>query len=192
MERETGIEPATNSLEGCDSTIELLPPAASFYKMLIIDASCVKHPPPKPLLEFLKPYDVSTRDLALEVRATVLSVLAPCHECMYDAYNAVAIGYGPTDRLRDGICHVAVYARHVNLGFNRGTELDDPDRLLEGTGKRVRHITIKSREDLRALPLRKYLREARAIASDNIPSQPKPKCVVSVVKAVYPTRRRPR
>ncbi len=26
MERETGIEPATNSLEGCDSTIELLPP----------------------------------------------------------------------------------------------------------------------------------------------------------------------
>ncbi len=28
MERETGIEPATNSLEGCDSTIELLPPSA--------------------------------------------------------------------------------------------------------------------------------------------------------------------
>ena len=27
MERETGIEPATNSLEGCDSTIELLPPS---------------------------------------------------------------------------------------------------------------------------------------------------------------------
>ena len=30
MERETGIEPATNSLEGCDSTIELLPPVKSF------------------------------------------------------------------------------------------------------------------------------------------------------------------
>ena len=28
MERETGIEPATNSLEGCDSTIELLPPGS--------------------------------------------------------------------------------------------------------------------------------------------------------------------
>jgi hypothetical protein len=26
LERETGIEPATNSLEGCDSTTELLPP----------------------------------------------------------------------------------------------------------------------------------------------------------------------
>src|SRR5579864_8497818 len=33
MERETGIEPATNSLEGCDSTTELLPPAhLSFYQ----------------------------------------------------------------------------------------------------------------------------------------------------------------
>ena len=27
LERETGIEPATNSLEGCDSTTELLPPS---------------------------------------------------------------------------------------------------------------------------------------------------------------------
>src|SRR5687768_15914592 len=30
MERETGIEPATNSLEGCDSTTELLPPSSAF------------------------------------------------------------------------------------------------------------------------------------------------------------------
>lgn len=29
LERETGIEPATNSLEGCDSTTELLPPKNS-------------------------------------------------------------------------------------------------------------------------------------------------------------------
>ena len=30
LERETGIEPATNRLEGCDSTTELLPPEVSF------------------------------------------------------------------------------------------------------------------------------------------------------------------
>ena len=34
MERETGIEPATNSLEGCDSTIELLPPVAALSHTL--------------------------------------------------------------------------------------------------------------------------------------------------------------
>ena len=32
MERETGIEPATNSLEGCDSTTELLPPGGAGAK----------------------------------------------------------------------------------------------------------------------------------------------------------------
>jgi hypothetical protein len=34
LERETGIEPATNSLEGCDSTTELLPPFPSLLKCL--------------------------------------------------------------------------------------------------------------------------------------------------------------
>ena len=33
MERETGIEPATNSLEGCDSTTELLPPSRSLTRL---------------------------------------------------------------------------------------------------------------------------------------------------------------
>ncbi len=37
MERETGIEPATNSLEGCDSTTELLPPS---YPSLLLSAQC--------------------------------------------------------------------------------------------------------------------------------------------------------
>ena len=35
MERETGIEPATNSLEGCDSTTELLPPCLRNYLHLL-------------------------------------------------------------------------------------------------------------------------------------------------------------
>ena len=34
LERETGIEPATNSLEGCDSTTELLPPLLTSYSLL--------------------------------------------------------------------------------------------------------------------------------------------------------------
>jgi len=39
------------------------------------------------------------------------------YENIYDAYSAVAIGYGTSDRLSDGIFHIAVYSRHVNLGF---------------------------------------------------------------------------
>ena len=147
--------------------------------------------PPKELLKFLKPYDRAVRELALSVRELVLAELAPCYENIYDAYSAVAIGYGPTDRLKDGICHVAVYSKYVNLGFNRGTELDDPLRLLNGTGKRIRHIAITTPADLSHPEIRELLRRAREHAGLGAPVQSQKKKVISVVKAVYPKKRRP-
>ena len=39
LERETGIEPATNSLEGCDSTTELLPPLPASVLVFILPSS---------------------------------------------------------------------------------------------------------------------------------------------------------
>ena len=76
--------------------------------------------PPLELVTFLKPYDREIQTLALQVRALLLEEMAPCYENIYDAYSAVAIGYGFSDRLRDGVFHVAVYTKHVNLGFNDG------------------------------------------------------------------------
>src|SRR2546422_299927 len=101
-----------------------------------------RHRPPAELIKFLKPYDAEVRDLALSLRSLVLEEMAPCYENIYDAYSAVAIGYGPTDRLQDGVFHIAVYSHHVNLGFNDGATLDDPLGILEGGGTRIRHITI--------------------------------------------------
>jgi hypothetical protein len=144
--------------------------------------------PPKELIKFLRPYDRSIRDLALSLRELVIAELAPCHENIYDAYNAVALGYGPTDRLKDGICHIAVYAGHVNLGFNKGATLPDPNNVLRGTGKQIRHITLKNSSDLSKPELRTYLSQARKQAGHSTSSQGK---VVSVVKAIYPVKRRP-
>ena len=142
------------------------------------------------MIKFLRPYDQSIRELALGLRELVISELAPCNENIYDAYNAVAIGYGPTDRLKDGICHIAVYAHHVNLGFNHGATLADPLDLLRGTGSRIRHITISSPSDLKRPELRAYLRRALKQAE---PAGRKRKSgdVVSVVKGHYPVKRRP-
>ena len=146
--------------------------------------------PPKDLTRFLRPYDPSIRELALGLRELVISELAPCNENIYDAYNAVAIGYGLTDRMKDGICHIAVYAHHVNLGFNNGATLADPSDLLRGTGLRIRHITIRSTSDLKRPELRAYLRRALKQAQ---PAGPRRKSagVVSVVKGNYPVKRRP-
>ena len=151
-----------------------------------------RNAPPRALTTFLKPYDKAVQELALGVRAFVLDELGPCHESIYDAYNAVAMAYGPSDRFKDAICHIAVYTKHVNLGFNRGATLADPAMLLQGSGKSVRHVTIRTLSDLKRPEILDLLRSARK-QSDPLPgsSVPSPSGVTSVVKGSYPTKRRP-
>src|SRR6266536_2817687 len=119
------------------------------------------YPPPAELKRFLKPFDRETQQLALSLRALVLEEMAPCYENIYDAYSAVAIGYGTSDRLSDGVFHIAVYSKHVNLGFNDGATLDDPKGILQGNGNRIRHISIKTAEDLARPEVCAYIRRAR-------------------------------
>ena len=153
--------------------------------------------PPAALIKFLKPYDREVRDLALQLRALVLEEMAPCYENIYDAYSAVAIGYGTSDRLSDGIFHIAVYSQHVNLGFNDGATLDDPKGILQGAGNQIRHITIKTPEDIARPEIRAYIRRARKKALADArklgePAPKKPDGVISTVKAIYPKKRRPK
>src|SRR5262245_24498397 len=154
------------------------------------------HPPPSALKKFLKPFDPAVRDLALQLRALVLEEMAPCYENIYDAYSAVSIGYGTSDRLKDGIFHIAVYAKAVNLGFNDGATLDDPKGILLGSGNRIRHITIRTVTDLQKPEIRSYIRRARKKAltdAARLGEQiEKPAGVVSTVKAIYAKKRRPK
>jgi hypothetical protein len=146
--------------------------------------------PSSDLLKCLIHFDPAIRKLALALRALVIEELTPCYENIYDAYNALALGYGTSDRLGDGICHIAVYAKHVNLGFNEGATLSDPGKILRGAGKQIRHITIKNSGDLERPELRDYLRRARKQAGHLVLKNRSSK-VVSTLKAVYPVRRRP-
>jgi hypothetical protein len=155
------------------------------------------HRPPPALIKFLKPYDREIRELALKLRELVLEEMAPCYENIYDAYSAVAVGYGSSDRLRDGIFHIAVYSKHVNLGFNDGASLDDPKGILQGSGNQIRHITIKTPEDIKRPELRAYMRRARKKAFADArklgePTPEKPAVVISTVKAIYKNKRRPK
>jgi hypothetical protein len=155
-----------------------------------------KHPAPPALLKFLKPYDRAIQDLALGLRSLVLEEMAPCHENIYDAYSAVAIGYGWSERMKDGVFHVAVYTNHVNLGFNFGASLPDPLGILEGKGTQVRHISLSDGGALERPEIRSYIRRALQVARDDarklgetLPTPPSK--VVSVVKAIYAKKRRP-
>ena len=151
----------------------------------------VRDPLPE-LLKFLAPYDPSIQKLALEVRAYLLTIEPRATETIYDAYNAVAIGYSFTGRLKECYCHVAVYSKHVNLGFNHGADLDDPRSILQGKGSQVRHVTIHEKADLTGTYLKGLVRaaiiNARALGVANGIPELKPQ---SIVKAIYEKRLRP-
>ena len=146
-------------------------------------------PPPRPeYIEFLSPYGPGITKLALAVRALVIAEAPEAAESIYDAYNAVTTGYSFTGRPGDAFIHIPVYARWVNLGFNWGADLDDPRKLLQGSGRRIRHLRIADLRDLEKPEVREFVKAAvaRAIRPDGEkPSRE------SVVRAIYPRKRRP-
>ena len=57
-------------------------------------------------------------------------------------------------------CYLHRSKNHVTLGFHQGASLDDPDELLEGTGKAMRHIKVRDRSDIRKRAIKSLLKQA--------------------------------
>ena len=64
-------------------------------------------------------------------------------ELVYDNYNALAIAFSANEKQSGIVFSIALYPRWVSLFFSRGAELPDPEGLLEGSGKAIRHIVLK-------------------------------------------------
>ena len=58
--------------------------------------------------------------------------------------------------------YVSAFKAHVNVGFFRGAELADPEGLLEGTGKFMRHVKLRPGSKVSAAALRKLIDTAYA------------------------------
>jgi len=148
--------------------------------------------PPRELLDFLRRHDPAVRSVALGLRAVVLEEMAPCHEYIFAMRHTVVLLYGPTDHvIEDCVCMIGVYRKHANLQFTQGTELDDSFGVLQGTGKRMRHIKVKSVSDLDRPEIRAYLRQARTQAGLTRPRQRRAGDVITKVKAKATVRLKP-
>ena len=89
--------------------------------------------------------DKFTPDIAATIRralAMVSARLPGATILVYDNYNALAIGFGASDKMRSIVCSVAGYPRWVSLFLANGPTLPDPDGLLEGEGNTVRHVKL--------------------------------------------------
>jgi hypothetical protein len=110
-------------------------------------------------------------------------------ELVYDNYNALAIGFAPSDRASEAVMSIAVFPRRVTLCFlQSGPKLKDPKRLLKGSGSRVRSIPLESAADLDNAPVRALIAEAVERATVPIDASARRRLVIKSISA----RQRPR
>ena len=87
-------------------------------------------------------------DIARALRLTVLEGFPDAVETFDPADGLLAIGTGRS--MRDFVFAIIPHKAHVNLQLADGVDLPNPDGRIEGTGKRVRHVKVRSVEDARA------------------------------------------
>ena len=133
-------------------------------------------------------FEPAIQTLVRDARARLRRRLPTATELVYDNYNALAIGFGSSERPSDVIVSLAVYARGVNLYFMYGAALADPQRLLLGSGNQGRFIRLDSADMLDKRDVRDLLRAAIAEGDTPLPRTGRGRLII---KSISP-RRRPR
>jgi len=145
--------------------------------------------PESQLAGFLARFSPEIETKATAILARMRQQLPGATQLVYDNYNALAIGFGPSVRSSEAIFSIAVYPRWVSLFFLNGTRLEDPDRILKGTGNKVRHIVLTQPCDLEKPAVIDLMRRAMNAASVPIdPAAGGPLIIRSVAARQRPRR----
>lgn len=118
------------------------------------------HPTFQSLLNFKEPALI---ELFTDLRQYILDIYPDCNELLYHTHALTAV-FSISDKLSDAFCMLPVYTNHLNLGFNKGTLLKDPHKLLTGTGNLIRHIDVKKPNDYRNPKVKMLIKESIAFA----------------------------
>ena len=145
--------------------------------------------PERQLAGFISRYSPEMQTLFKKTRGVMRARLPGAIEFVYDNYNGLVIGYGPSERPSEALFSIVARPSWVTLCFLMGARLPDPTRRLSGSGNQVRHMRlagIKTFEerDVRALMtralegapamLRKRKRQLqiRAVSERRLPRRP--------------------
>lgn len=99
------------------------------------------------------------QELAYAARSLLIEVMPDLTEVPWGQQKIAGYGIGPK-KMSEQFCYIAPYKKHVNLGFYYGVDLDDTKGLLEGSGKELRHIKLRSLEDVKQPAVKKLVEAA--------------------------------
>lgn len=107
---------------------------------------------------FLYSYSTDIQRMALNVRELLLLSLPDINEQIDSTAKMIAYSYG--NSYRDLICVIIPSKKGLKVGFNRGVNLPDPDKLLEGNSKISRYVSISSESIIKSEAFRQLLHDA--------------------------------
>jgi hypothetical protein len=110
-------------------------------------------------LSLLELKERSLIELFKDLRIFILETHPAANELLYHTHALTSV-FSISDKLADAFCMIPIYTQHLNLGFNKGTLINDPHKLLTGTGKLIRHIPVASATDYRNKKVKDLLKSA--------------------------------
>ena len=113
-------------------------------------------------VELLEGVEPNLAAIARRLRAMIRAVDVNAVETVRLGDHAATYSIGPK-KMTDGYAYIMPMRGYINLGFYQGAQLSDPKRLLEGTGKSLRHVKIRSLAEANRPPVRALV--AMALAS---------------------------
>jgi len=137
---------------------------------------------------FIDKFEPAMAMMIREVRASVRKRLPGANELVWDNYNFFVLGYSPTERPSDSWISLAANSKGVGLCFYWGSELPDPEGMLEGSGSQNRFIRLVDGAKTLKDPRVKALIQA-AVEHGEPPPKVKGKLVVRSIAAKQRPRR---
>lgn len=99
------------------------------------------------------------QELARRAKMLVKTIMPDVVEVAWPNQSIISYGVGPR-KMSEHFCYIGLFKNRINLGFYYGADLSDPDKLLEGTGKLLRHIKIATVEQLENPAIHQLLADA--------------------------------
>lgn len=143
------------------------------------------------LLKFLEPFDPEITSLVMWLRDFVWDLYPMANELIYDNYNAVALGWSPTDKIGHIFCSIAIgrTSGNVHFGFYWGAEISDPEKKLIGNGKQYRYLLVKSKSEFPLEYIKSLVHEAYENSMSKVKDLKQLKEGLTITKSVSEKKR---
>lgn len=136
-------------------------------------------PTPESILEsFFARFAAADQKLIHSIRSALRKRLPTANELAYDYTSHVVISYSPSERGIEGVVAFDARPGDMRLYFHKGPQMDDPKKLLQGSGKQTRFVTLASASDLKQADIAAFFAAAIELADVPLPAKGKGRLVI--------------